>query len=341
MRWCASRQVLVELASGTYRTSLCPVDVQQFVGSTMEDKGRQHLSVVDETVGLGLVHFDETMAWVVLENAMNNALEHGDGKVHLAVKFDPHTSTICFTIKNQVPVKECQSEAEVEQHRSQSDLQTEHGSMRSKSPPSTHCGMRHVALACHGAGGTSRLEFIGDLGVRTAVFTVSMPAAIFPLIHDRSSSYEDVPQLKLPGMLKICAIDDSRVICKGIDRILLKALEADRSTSVVCCPESEADVAAFMDQVFVPLPPAAIVLLDQNIELGNGTPRVLGTTLADELRLRRYEGLVVIRSANAAASDEEEYLRSGSVDACIGKHETLQSSVGLIVKAFNSRKKCN
>jgi hypothetical protein len=194
-----------------------------------------------------------------------------------------------------------------------------------------------VALACQGAGGISRLEFSEDLGVRTAVFTVSMPAAIFPLIHDRSLSYKGVSQLKVPGMLKICAIDDSRVICKGIERILFKALDADRNTSVVCCPENEADVATFMDQIFSPPPPAAIVLLDQNIDLANGVPRVLGTTLADELRLRRFEGLVVVRSANAAASDNEEYLRSGSVDTCIGKHETLQSSVGLIGKAFNSK----
>jgi hypothetical protein len=82
----------------------------------------------------------------------------------------------------------------------------------------------------------------------------------------------------------------SRVICKGLGRILFKALDANRNTSVVCCPENEADVAMFMDQIFFPPPPAAIVLLDQNIELANGVPRVLGTTLADELRLRRFKG---------------------------------------------------
>ena len=320
MRWCASRQVIVELASGTYRTSLSPVDLQQFVRSIEEDKGRAQLSVVDETVGLGKVHFDEAMAWVVLENAMSNALKHGDGNVHLAVKFDPGTNAISFTIKNQV--------------------QTEHvRSLSSKCPPSTHCGLRHAALACQGAGGTSRLEFSENLNVRTAVFTVSMPAAISSLVPDGASSLENSPKLKLPGMLKICAIDDSCVICKGIDRVLFKTLEADRKTSVVCCPENEADVAAFMDQIFAPPSSAAIVLLDQNIELKSGIPRVLGTTLADELRLRRYEGLVVIRSANAAASDDEEYMRSGSVDACIGKHETLQGSVELIANAFNSKKR--
>jgi len=329
MRWCASRQVLVELTSGTYQTSFTVVNVQQFVRSSLEDKGCDYLSsVLDETVGLGSLQFDETMAWVVLENALSNAFVHGDGRVKLSVKFDVETSTICFILKNHVPTK-CES-----------NISASRPPLRSKkAPPSTHCGLQHASLACNGAGGTYTLEFIEDLGVRTAVFSVSLPAAMSKCSPaGRSPSHEDDgPQL--PEKLTVYAIDDSRVICKGIDRILLKALKADRSTSVVCCPENESDVAFFIEQVLVPNPPVALVLLDQNIELEHGSQLVLGTSLADELRAQSYKGLLVIRSANAATSDDDEYLRSGSVDICIGKHESLQNSVGLIARAYAAKKR--
>ena len=51
-----------------------------------------------------------------------------------------------------------------------------------------------------------------------------------------------------------------------------------------------------MDQISPPPLLAAIVLIDQNIELGNGTLLVLRMALADKFRLQRFEGLVVIWS---------------------------------------------
>jgi len=341
MRWCASRQVLVELASGTYRTNLSPVNVQNLVRGTVEDKDHVDVSIVDETIGIGTVHVDETMAWVVLENAMNNALEHGDGKVSLLVRYNSNTNSIEFTIENKV------QEGEYKRDRSMSltdDPDEPDSILRSKRPPSTHCGMRHVALACQGAGGTSRLEFSSDeMGERIAVFTASMPAIVTPsCLEEASLNLGNEPVMNLPRMLKICALDDSSIICKGIRQILFKALEADCETSVVCCPRNASDVTTFMDQIFSPPPSAEIVLLDQNIDLGDvGAPRMLGTNLADELRLRGYEGLLVIRSANTTVSDDNEYLRSGSVDVCIGKHETQKNAVELIVKAYISKNKIN
>lgn len=270
---------------------------------------------------------------------MNNALEHGDTKVSLSVRFSSVTSAITFAIENKV------QEGEYKRERSMSftdDLDEPDSILRSKRPPSTHCGMSHVALACQGAGGTSRLEYsIDDTGERIAVFTASMPAIVTPSCpEEASSNLDDEQVMKLPRMLKVCALDDSSIICKGIGRILFKALEADCETSIVCCPRNACDVTTFMDQILFPPSPAEIVLLDQNIDLGDeGAPRMLGTTLADELRLRGYEGLLVIRSANAAVSDYKEYLRSGSVDVCIGKYETQKSVVELIVKAYISKNK--
>jgi hypothetical protein len=59
---------------------------------------------------------------------------------------------------------------------------------------------------------------------------------------------------------------------------------------------------------------------------------VLGTDLADFLRSRGFRGLVLIRSANASDEERAMYMRSGSVDGCIGK-EGSNKEVALSIKA--------
>ena len=126
-----------------------------------------------------------------------------------------------------------------------------------------------------------------------------------------------------PISLKICAIDDSRMICKGYERILLKQIGASR-TSSVCCPESEKDVDEFLHEAsgtrkIENCTPADIVLLDQNIDL-RASPKncIRGADLAVGLRSRGYHRMVVIRSANSSVKDHTTYMSSGDVDLCIG-----------------------
>ena len=80
--------------------------------------------------------------------------------------------------------------------------------------------------------------------------------------------------------------------------------------------------------------PADIVILDQHIELNGGESLVLGTRIAHDLRLRHYEGLVLIRSANSNTIDCENYMSSGDVDGCLGKSQSHTELVQSIAKAY-------
>jgi hypothetical protein len=130
---------------------------------------------------------------------------------------------------------------------------------------------------------------------------------------------------------KICTIDDSLMLCKGYERIILPHLNADMAASRVVRPTSHSDVDAFVDNALggggASTPggcanrPADVVILDQNIEFEeHGAHRIVhGTSLAAQLRSAGFNGLVVVRSANMSSEDVEEYLRHGTVDCCIGK----------------------
>lgn len=52
-----------------------------------------------------------------------------------------------------------------------------------------------------------------------------------------------------PTQLKVFAIDDSELICKGYERLLLPQLQADMANSEVCCPKTLTDVRRFIDNV--------------------------------------------------------------------------------------------
>jgi hypothetical protein len=90
-------------------------------------------------------------------------------------------------------MKECQIEVGAQSARARAiGKLIPVGNLRKKRLPSTHCGMRHMALACNRAGGTSRSDFSEDFNVHTALLTVSLPAAILSLINNRPSSFEGV-----------------------------------------------------------------------------------------------------------------------------------------------------
>jgi hypothetical protein len=87
MQWCASRQVMIDLASGKYKSSVSVVPVECF----LEEVARSNstgvvFKVLDSTKettkgGAFNVAFDEKMARLALENGVTNALSHGDRKI--------------------------------------------------------------------------------------------------------------------------------------------------------------------------------------------------------------------------------------------------------------------
>ena len=307
MRWCALRVVLLELAAGQYTTACSPVNIPQFAQKIVEGYAVP-FEFVDETTEEA-ISFDELLTWLALENAISNVVAHGRSEGTpsnlLGVRFDRQKSQICFTIKNGVP-------------EAASGVR----------PMSTH--------ACEGAGGSFKFDISDEKGRAVALFTLKMPAVALTTSLSASStpSPSQTPaSVRIPESLKVCAIDDSIMLCKSYDRIFLTQLKADRSTSIICCPETAEDVAAFIKHILT-APAADIVILDQNIDLRNGAPTVLGTELADELRLQQYNGLIAVRSANSTSANNLAYMLSGAVDVCIGKHLGNASAVSILSDAF-------
>jgi len=153
--------------------------------------------------------------------------------------------------------------------------------------------------------------------------------------HKRIKDYDEC--FNFPSNLKVCAIDDSKLICKGYERLLLPLLKCDSKSSLVTCPKSNDDVDEFMTYIKTKVNPINIVIFDQNIDLNlvnDGATTILGTDLAKELKDNHFKGLVVIRSANSSSSDFDHYMSTGVVDFCVGKSESHKDVASRIQNAY-------
>jgi hypothetical protein len=138
----------------------------------------------------------------------------------------------------------------------------------------TGCGFRHISLAVRTAGGSYRVKY--DEKKSKFLIQLSFPAKLLsgPTTTRRSdvsssssssSSSSIVPPQRLigsnglvigsscgediPTQLKVCAIDDSRLICKGYSKMVLPQLKANLHKSYICCPAVRADIKHFVDTV--------------------------------------------------------------------------------------------
>ena len=100
------------------------------------------------------------------------------------------------------------------------------------------------------------------------------------------SSHVATEGFEFPSQLRVFAIDDSEMMCKGYVKLLLPQLKADISNSEVCCPKNMSQVQQFIQHVLYGLNGsttgsncstsseedgrgemgANIVILDQNID---------------------------------------------------------------------------
>ena len=113
-----------------------------------------------------------------------------------------------------------------------------------------HVGLAHTDLACRGGNGHWDIRLRDDADGRKIVFTVDFPAILLtddlpndnaaagppqtqprtPTGSDTSGTIEADDEV-FPSSMKVCAIDDSMLICKGYERILLPELKAQSSDS--------------------------------------------------------------------------------------------------------------
>ena len=286
---------------------------------------------------------------------------------------------IVLTLKNGVPPGSNLSSDSLKAlilnlHEQDPSLQTrndQHYSPRidlKKTSIGTQAGLPHIALACRAARGSCDLGTCDD--GNSVILTITLPARLLPATttstllsnkgeHGRieasteperpsgpeleTAEETDLPD-EMPKGCKVIAIDDSVMLCKAYERIVLPKLGADMARSKVIRPSSQKCVDGFIadalgaatDGSLDASTHADVVILDQNIEfVESGVNQVaLGTDLATKLRSCGFLGLVVVRSANFETSDIEDYMKDGAVDVCLGKVGSNQMVAENIQKAF-------
>jgi hypothetical protein len=93
MKWCASRQILMDVASRRYLSVIAPVNIRKFIDEICFGNGRVRFDTsIDDSAydpsGTKVLAFDKHMAILACENAVSNAKAHGDGDlIQFSVSF--------------------------------------------------------------------------------------------------------------------------------------------------------------------------------------------------------------------------------------------------------------
>eukprot|EP00615_Pteridomonas_danica_P000953 CAMPEP_0114331592 /NCGR_PEP_ID=MMETSP0101-20121206/2514_1 /TAXON_ID=38822 ORGANISM="Pteridomonas danica, Strain PT" /NCGR_SAMPLE_ID=MMETSP0101 /ASSEMBLY_ACC=CAM_ASM_000211 /LENGTH=546 /DNA_ID=CAMNT_0001461975 /DNA_START=953 /DNA_END=2593 /DNA_ORIENTATION=- len=66
---------------------------------------------------------------------------------------------------------------------------------------------------------------------------------------DSEEDKTNINHFHFPSNLKVYAVDDSKIICKGYERLLLPLLKCDSKSSLVTCPKSKEDIRQFLEVV--------------------------------------------------------------------------------------------
>jgi hypothetical protein len=354
MAWCAERSLMLDLAEGKYVSKLSRCRVRDLF-SAVAAQGNHHYKFAQggrELSGtLCEGSFDVQMARLALVNAVSNANAHGDGgTVTLRVSYTDHF--VVLSVENKVPKGTFVTNASLKLLRdaSLSDASPQEAATilrGSANLSSTRSGLRHIALVCDGSGANFDLYTKVDASSQKKIVVLELS---FPCCkHERDkSTAEQVESEKSPGdenircftdFMTISAIDDSKLICKGYERVLFKKLRADVNTSIVCCPTSQNAVQAYVNRVCGVTGDASdILIIDQNINLPEERSIVYGTELAKEVRGRFFCGLIALRTANDSAQDFETYLSEGYIDICLGKSDSHDVVAEQIKQAYMQKR---
>ena len=77
--WCSRRQILIDLTSGLYTSSLSPIDAKSFIRSVASTLTTFTYAINDDTEHLHIA-VDEKMCRLALDNAATNAAAHGSSE---------------------------------------------------------------------------------------------------------------------------------------------------------------------------------------------------------------------------------------------------------------------
>eukprot|EP00668_Euglena_longa_P043232 GGOE01057355.1.p1 GENE.GGOE01057355.1~~GGOE01057355.1.p1 ORF type:complete len:680 (-),score=145.73 GGOE01057355.1:139-2148(-) len=306
MRACKERQVYLKLVVGEYTPALHTVDLEEFgqelVTGRAMDSGFEKLTV----------RTDVTLLNLVLENAISNALKHGDPanpEVRLGIssspmRDEPFRRVLHFTVTNVAHPQRPPLTPEYVDRLLAGTADVPNNAMLPAM--SDRIGISHCVLAAHAGRITLRLAQEAN-AVR---FCASVEAEVIPdQPITRGTSSSGPLTVPFPTGLCFAILDDSHITQMLLQFHISKWCSP---SAVHCFGKQEEDIETF---VAASLAEADIVILDQNLQYSH---LHLGSDIARRLVQSGFSGFICLRSANDSVEDRELYMSSGA-HCCFGK----------------------
>eukprot|EP00667_Euglena_gracilis_P003140 EG_transcript_3152 len=299
MRWCRRRQALLRLTTGTYCPAREPVPLRAF-GEDLANGRPLACHFIDDVVLL-----DPLLCDILLDNAISNALRHGDTArepvaFSMALRpLDAGDAELTFVVTNRIKGHTPPMTPEfVEAVRRGQTAEPLNGL-------SDRLGLQHLFLAAHVHDIHLTLQQEGDTVVMRATLTVQQVArnGLAPAASAHCA------ELVLQG-LRILCLDDSLIARRLLEHTLHQQLPL---CTVEVFGSTSQEVRDFMSAA---LDHADVLIIDNHLVYEDA--QFLGTQLLAELIQSGYRGFACMRSANAAPEDEAQYAASGA-HCCLGK----------------------
>eukprot|EP00668_Euglena_longa_P007008 GGOE01008371.1.p1 GENE.GGOE01008371.1~~GGOE01008371.1.p1 ORF type:complete len:677 (-),score=200.43 GGOE01008371.1:758-2674(-) len=300
MRWCRRRQALVRITAGTYCTSREPVPLRAF-GEELANGRPLACQFVDEVVLL-----DPLLCDILLDNAINNALRHGDTSQEPVAfsmalhPLDEHAAELTFAVTNRTKGHKPPMTPEFVESVLQGATGSEQGNGLSD-----HLGLQHLFMAAEVHGIRLSLQQEGDVVLLQATLTVQRECKA----DVGGEAPSPCAKVTLEGLRIVC-LDDSLVARRLLEHILRLHLP---SCTVEVFGSDAQEIRSFM---CASLDHADMVIVDNHLIYKDA--QFLGTQLLSELFQNGYCGFACMRSANAAPEDQVQYFASGA-HCCLGK----------------------
>eukprot|EP00668_Euglena_longa_P006809 GGOE01008142.1.p1 GENE.GGOE01008142.1~~GGOE01008142.1.p1 ORF type:complete len:706 (+),score=191.03 GGOE01008142.1:138-2120(+) len=321
MRWCRHRQALIRLAAGTYRLSRVPVSLRSF-GEALANGRALNCKFVDDFLLL-----DPLLCDILLDNAINNALRHGDTSrepvaFSMALELlDECAADLTFTVTNCCKPSKPKVTPEFVQSVLRGEMMMEPGNSLSD-----HLGLQHVFMAAEAHGIRLTLQQEGDVVVLQATLTAQRENRI---VRDTVQGVQSLSTEATLHGLRILCLDDSEVA----RRLLKSTLQRDLpSCTVEVFGSNSQEVRGFMDAV---LDHGDMILIDNHLVYEDA--QFTGTQLISELFSAGYAGYVCVRSANMSPEDQAQYVASGA-HCCLGKDVRPKEMVGTLNATYREHR---
>eukprot|EP00670_Eutreptiella_braarudii_P008332 CAMPEP_0174310200 /NCGR_PEP_ID=MMETSP0810-20121108/2895_1 /TAXON_ID=73025 ORGANISM="Eutreptiella gymnastica-like, Strain CCMP1594" /NCGR_SAMPLE_ID=MMETSP0810 /ASSEMBLY_ACC=CAM_ASM_000659 /LENGTH=530 /DNA_ID=CAMNT_0015418041 /DNA_START=12 /DNA_END=1604 /DNA_ORIENTATION=+ len=322
---CRNREIYINLCAGAWQPDLAPVSLPAFAEALLQGR-----PVASDIVNV-TVRMDQTLCWLVFDNAITNALRHGDPtnpdvRFTITCPASPSNGSkrnLSFRVSNRAsprPLRLNQvAMIRAPENQGQSFSLSE------------DLLMEHIRLGAAAQGMTYSFGREGDL----VVFRANLEVELAP--QEQVMIPQPPLSPPLPSGLTYLFIDDSDSQRRLVDHgIRTRAAPRDVLLFGKNIAEVEQFLAVAVDQgrqaAMSDNPHGLVAILDQNIDVEG--EEFKGTAFVTELLGRGFPGLLCIRSANNTESDATLYLQSGA-HCVLGKELRMSEMIHRIAAAYH------